>query len=285
MSNRRTDKSNRPPHPFKDVRLDPTGRISPEMVRILLRNSAEYKSIHRARKIYIPIIFALFIVSSYFILEAWLERRDILGTSSGLIGVLGALWAAVSVWALAAYIQGKRRVFIDRLAAGQVKELQEEEERLAQESEGGTLDLTSLWFTTQKRIDVYHNIATAQAESSFKVGRIAAISGFVSVLALGALAAFAVSTTAAIAASVVGASGAAMGGYIGATFMKAQAQASAQLRQFFLQPVETARLLGIERLLTTLEPEHRADAVMELIRATPPLPPWDNSQEHREPTT
>lgn len=61
-----------------------------------------------------------------------------------------------------------------------------------------------------------------------------------------------------------------MSGYIGATFMKAQAESSKQLRQFFLQPVEFSRLLGVERLINTLPVEQRSAAVQNVVRTMMP---------------
>lgn len=49
--------------------------------------------------------------------------------------------------------------------------------------------------------------------------------------------------------------------------MKLQAEASAQLRQFFSQPVEFSRLLGAERLIESLPPEQRAASVQLVIQA------------------
>lgn len=87
---------------------------------------------------------------------------------------------------------------------------------------------------------------------------------------------FAPTGTAAIAASVVAVAGAALSGFVGATFMKSQSEASGQLREFFLQPVEFARLLGAERLLglvTTEEAKERAiEQVIKAMAHTPKDP-------------
>jgi len=160
----------------------------------------------------------------------------------------------------------KRQFFaVQRL--GLVEKIQEDEKELAAEAEQGKLDLANLWAANQRRIDYYHDVAMDQAKSSYKTGRRAMIAGFVTVIALGVVAAFALSATASVAASVIGVAGAAMGSHIGATFMKALAEASAQLSQFFLQPVEFSRLLDAERLLDTLEPEQRGAAAQQVIQA------------------
>lgn len=46
-----------------------------------------------------------------------------------------------------------------------------------------------------------------------------------------------------------------------------QAQGSRKLSQFFLQPVESARLLGAERLLQSLQPEQRSEAVSVKVKS------------------
>lgn len=192
------------------------------------------------------------------------------GPDAQTVGVLAPIAMAIAV--LYTYVLSmalmeirRRRYFFDRIRFGLVDALQRDEKQIAEQAQDGQLDLPSLWAATQRRIDVYHEIATSQAASSFKIGQIAMISGFGVVVLLGIVAAFAKDGTASIAASVAGVAGAAMGAYIGSTFMKAQAEASAQLSQFFLQPVEFARLLGAERLLETLEPSERSVAVQRVI--------------------
>ncbi len=97
--------------------------------------------------------------------------------------------------------------------------------------------------------------------------------GFMVVLILGIVAALAGDGTAALAAGAVGVAGAAMSAFIGATYIKAQSMASEQLKQFFVQPVEFARLLAAERLLgKEMDDSVRAAAITILIQglARPP---------------
>jgi hypothetical protein len=176
----------------------------------------------------------------------------------------------ITFFFLAVHAARQRRLFADRVKFGIVRDLQDDEQRLAEESLDGKTDFASLWAITQRRIDLYHGIATAQAESSFKVGQRATVAGFVAVIILGIVAAFAKNGAAAIAASVIGVAGAAMSGYVGATFMKAQSEASAQLRQFFLQPVEFSRMLGVERLVETLPDSDRPAAVQQIVKSMMP---------------
>jgi hypothetical protein len=149
--------------------------------------------------------------------------------------------------------------------------LQEQESAVATEAKDhGGLDLASLWPVTQKRIDFYHEIALEQSRKSFRNGQIAMIIGFLSVIGVGFLAAFAKNGTASIAAAAVGVAGAAMSGLIGATFLKSQTEASSQLRQFFSQPVELLRVLGAERLVEVLPEAERAEAVQQIIKSMTP---------------
>jgi hypothetical protein len=178
---------------------------------------------------------------------------------------LGSLiFVAVAYFVLAGlglYRNFLRRQLQDRLRLGIVTTLQKEEKELAA---SGT-DFDALWVLTQKRIDFYHEIATQQARSSFRSGQFAAYAGFAIVVLIAIFAAFTNSGTGAIAASVIGVAGAGLSAYVGATFMRAQESSAAQLRAYFLQPVEFARVLAAERLLGTLEADHRARIVEQII--------------------
>lgn len=141
-------------------------------------------------------------------------------------------------------------------------------EELQDVDEPGELETARMWASTQRRIDYYHEIALRQARQSYLSGQISAYIGFSVVVAAAGLAAFSTSGTAAVAASVVGVAGAGLSGYIGATFMKSQAEASAQMREFFLQPVETSRMLNAERLVQTINDDaERSKAVQEIVKA------------------
>ncbi|HMS18763.1 MAG TPA: hypothetical protein PKA37_18125 [Planctomycetota bacterium] len=151
-------------------------------------------------------------------------------------------------------------------------------EVVAATGDSDDLSLRVLWALTQQRIDLYHRLATNQSSTSFRIGQIIMIAGFLVVIGLGALATFAPNGTAAIAASVVAVASAALSGFVGATFMKSQSEATSQLREFFLQPVEFARLLAAERLVNTLEdPETKVRAIEQVIKAM--APPVERSSQ------
>jgi hypothetical protein len=91
------------------------------------------------------------------------------------------------------------------------------------------------------------------------------------IVAVAAIAAFTTSGTGVIAASVIGVAGAGLSAYIGSTFMRAQSDASAQLREYFLQPVEFSRMLSAERLVNSIDvPADKSQAVQEIIKAMMP---------------
>lgn len=231
--------------------------------RVLWRESEEYKALNKWRWVILVVglVLAVCVGTLFYVLSDLGGSRGLKLLYSAYAGLIIGTFPLL-LFNMRAKVE--RGAFDDRLTLGLVSELQNEEQQLA-EAEGNT-DLASLWAITQKRIDLYHSIATSQAQNSFRVAQVSAMAGFVAILSLGGLAAFSDGTSA-IAASVVGVAGAAMGGYIGATFMKAQAEASVQLRAFFLQPVQFSRMLGAERLLDGLPDPERAAAVQLIIKS------------------
>lgn len=249
---------------------DPRG-MSPDELRVLWRESPDYIAFKRVRwrGLIISLIVAVLVGTGAWLLsdvfDGGYENR--IDPQSKIVVAIGMAFALLYAYVAMALLmeQRARRRFNDRVRFGLVENLQRRERKLAEEAKNGQLDLASLWAANQERIDTYHEIATSQADSSFKVGQWAMIAGFGVVVVLGFVAAFAKDGTASIAASVAGVAGAALSAYIGSTFMKAQTEASKQLSQFFLQPVEFARLLGAERLLETLDKSERTVAVQRVI--------------------
>ena len=108
---------------------------------------------------------------------------------------------------------------------------------------------------TQQRLDVYHQIATSQPRRSFAFGQCAAIFGFLILVASGFAVSIVTSNSAVVATGVLGISGAGLDAYIGATFVKSQAQASDQMRDYFKQPLAFLDILlrkGYWKRLTIL---------------------------------
>ncbi|BAS17618.1 conserved hypothetical protein [Arthrobacter sp. Hiyo8] len=129
-------------------------------------------------------------------------------------------------------------------------------------------DFEQIWALTQRRLEYYHEIAISQSRQSFISTQISTGIGFLVIIYVGWLASQSSNDIGRISAGAVGVAGGALSAYIGRTFMKAQSEASAQLQQFFLQPVEFSRLLGLERLIESLPADERATAVRQIIRST-----------------
>lgn len=177
----------------------------------------------------------------------------------GVIGaVLGGMATVLS--SITNRYESKRR-------ETRVIEIQLAEREVADSTEEEDLKLAKLWAVTQKRIDFYHDIAIKQSKRSFIGAQVAMYVGFFALLALGGIAVTAQNPTAAITAGGLGVASTALSGFVAATFIKAHSEASAQLRDFFLQPVEFSRMLGVERLVESLDANHRSEAVQQIIRS------------------
>lgn len=113
----------------------------------------------------------------------------------------------------------------------------------------------ALWDLTQKRINAYHKIATGQSKASFVSTQFVTYVGFALIVLVGFIAARATTTAGAVSAGAVGVIGGGLSAYISATAMKTQSEANQQLREFFFQPVEFARMLAAERLLEAIHDE------------------------------
>jgi ABC-type multidrug transport system fused ATPase/permease subunit len=202
-----------------------------------------------------------------------------------LAGFLPLLAAAIGVFFGLMVARRSRADEAER--AKRRNELQEKESQLAAEAAQGQLDLATLWAVTQERIDFYHDIAIKQSRRSFFGGQLATWFGFLAVIGLGVFAASAKSATAAIAAGASALGAGALSAFIGATFLRSQTESSAQLRQFFSQPVEFIRILGAERLVETLDGNQRAAAVQQIIKSmtpvgTPELPEAPKDEEKKK---
>ncbi|MGW4489766.1 TRADD-N-associated membrane domain-containing protein [Amycolatopsis sp. NPDC004368] len=134
------------------------------------------------------------------------------------------------------------------------------------EAESLTLDLNSLWQLTQERLDLYHDIATGQAERSYRNSRAASIVGF-TIIAI-AIVASGISNSlgGALTVGIIGVAGGALAGYVSRTFLKMHETSTQHLSSYFDQPLLFSQLLAAERLLNMLDGELRAEAVREIIR-------------------
>lgn len=139
------------------------------------------------------------------------------------------------------------------------------------------LELAALWDTTHARLDLYHQIATGQAKTSFRNAQIAMVAGFLLLILFAGIALWASTTAVAIVAGGLGAVSAALAGYIAKTFIRSQEAAATHLRSYFDQPLELSRYLAAERLVADgdLSQEQRGEILSALVQAmvAGPQPP------------
>ncbi|GAA2507983.1 hypothetical protein GCM10010406_50710 [Streptomyces thermolineatus] len=141
------------------------------------------------------------------------------------------------------------------------------------------LALPELWKVTHGRLDMYHGIATRQANHSFRNAQFAMLTGFVLLVVFVVIALNASTTAGAVVAGGLGAVAAALAGYVSHTFVRSQESAAAHLRSYFDQPLEFARYLAAERLIqdSELDSAQRAEVLTALVQAmvAGPQPPPD----------
>ncbi|MEU5331394.1 TRADD-N-associated membrane domain-containing protein [Streptomyces parvus] len=139
------------------------------------------------------------------------------------------------------------------------------------------LELAALWDATHARLDLYHQIATSQARTSFRNAQIAMSAGFLLLVLFAGIALWASSTVVAIVAGGLGAVSAALAGYVAKTFIRSQEAAATHLRSYFDQPLELSRYLAAERLVADgdLSREQRGEILTALVQAmvAGPQPP------------
>ncbi|MFE5958929.1 hypothetical protein [Streptomyces rubiginosohelvolus] len=142
------------------------------------------------------------------------------------------------------------------------------------------LGLPELWEATHARLDLYHQIATGQAKTSFRNAQIAGGVGFFLLVVFAGIAVWASTTAVAIVAGGLGAVSAALAGYVAKTFIRSQEAAATHLRSYFDQPLELSRYLAAERLVADgdLSQEQRGEILSALVQAMvagpqPPAPP------------
>ncbi|MFG2109706.1 hypothetical protein [Micromonospora chersina] len=163
------------------------------------------------------------------------------------------------------YRRAQFRLYRDRVELEQAKgEVRNAETKLA-ERDSSRFDFTSLWHLTSKRLDYYHEIATQQANASFRRAQLAMGSGFAILLLALITSLLAQTLVSSITIAFIGGLSAALGGYIGRTFLRSQETASGNLQGYFHQPLELSRILIAERLLQELPEDRRADGTLRII--------------------
>jgi hypothetical protein len=137
----------------------------------------------------------------------------------------------------------------------------------AEERARDSLELRALWDVTNKRLELYHRIATSQARTSFYSAQAAMTIGFASLIVFAVLTANAHTAAHSIVTGALGAGSAAFAGYISRTFVRSQEASAAHLRAYFAQPMQLFRYLAAERLLEGMDPAQRATVAADLARA------------------
>lgn len=186
--------------------------------------------------------------------------------------IYGALALLVALLANA-YILLFRRLELRRQLRGRLiveaaqEALQSVEESVFSKisSSASELELSSLWDATHKRLNLYHSIATEQAQISFRRANAAMIIGFVIVGLSIPIALISNGIATSISISLLGAIAAALSAFIGQTFIRSQETAADHLRAYFLQPLEFSRYLVAERLLNTLGEERKSEGILLIV--------------------
>jgi hypothetical protein len=176
-----------------------------------------------------------------------------------------ALIVCLVAWIL--HLQVLRRNYADQLLLARSKQELVDAERKVENVDYGdrSLDLTSLWTLTHKRLDYYHEIATTQARTSFRNAQFAMSIGFGALALCLLISLLARGVASSIVTAVLGAAGATLGGYVARTFLRSQESAAAHLRAYFLQPLEFSRYLVVERLLDTLPDRAKTKGILTLV--------------------
>ncbi|MFE9181769.1 hypothetical protein ACFYMB_00385 [Micromonospora haikouensis] len=235
--------------------------LTPQQLKRLWKATPEGAKVARVLKIFwIPLIFG----GAYLQVTVWWNLSDTpwLRVLSQIVGV--AVWFVGCALAVALfdiiYSDPKFNNFQVQLESSRLLAAFNEEL-------DSSLDLKDLWVLNQRRLDLYHRIATNQSRSSFRNAQMAASIGFLLLIASAVLAWYSKSVAAAVTTGSIGAFGGALGAYLGRTFIKSQEGAAAQLRQYFDHPVELSKILVVERLVERLPPEDRASTIQIMAQS------------------
>jgi hypothetical protein len=133
------------------------------------------------------------------------------------------------------------------------------------ETNTNSLQTAVLWADTVERLDRYHKLVTNQADTSYLMAQLAAVSGFLILLSAAIAAVFAHTNLASGVVGGLGALGAGIATYIGKTFQRSYEQANSRLLAYFQQPLDLSRILISKSLLDQLGPKAKDEAVLIMI--------------------
>jgi hypothetical protein len=128
-------------------------------------------------------------------------------------------------------------------------------------------DLQNLLLVNRTQLNVYQDIATKDAKAASRNSRFAMIIGFL-ILVVGAVVTIRTpDSTSKIVVGALASLGSVLSGYIGQTFLRAQAQAMRQLNFYFRQPLVASYLLSAERIAIKLDdPTSTKKALLDVIK-------------------
>lgn len=129
-------------------------------------------------------------------------------------------------------------------------------------------EFLAYWQYTHTRLNSFHQEASLQIRSAYRLAQVTSVLGFLVVVALGVAPAWpSANTTQTLVAGALAAIAAAMSAYIGRTFQETYRQALQQSMTFFDQPVVASRLLAAERLVGRLHTDDAKDEALLMIIA------------------
>jgi hypothetical protein len=128
-------------------------------------------------------------------------------------------------------------------------------------------DLQNLLLVNRTQLNVYQEIATDDAKAASRNSRFAITIGFLILLVGAAVAIRTPDSTSKIVVGALASIGSVLSGYIGQTFLKAQAQAMKQLNYYFRQPLVASYLLSAERIALKLgDVDSTKKALLDVIK-------------------
>jgi hypothetical protein len=168
------------------------------------------------------------------------------GVALALGSVAGLFFVILLCW-LALQNNTRHSWFVaDELASRQLSIETTADEIAKQIKAGGGTgpEFATFWKETYTRLNSYHAEARSQLRSAYILAQVAAAFGFVTLLVLGIIAAFAASSILTIVAGAAATVGAGLAAFISKTFQATYTQALGQRMAYFDEPVEIARLLA-----------------------------------------
>ncbi|QKG21037.1 TRADD-N-associated membrane domain-containing protein [Actinomadura verrucosospora] len=247
------------PRPGTDGSHEPT--LTVEQLKVIWQGTPEGRVVARVRKVFwAPLV----LIGLYLAATFWWDlgnavwQRVLFESLGAVAWVLGCA-VAFAVFEIA-YADPKFNNY----------QIQFQREQLLADYQtdlNASLELSDLWVLNQRRLDLYHQIATNQAKSSFRYAQLAAGLGFLVLIGAAVTVWFSDSTTTAVTTGAIGVFGGSLGAYLGGTFMNVQRAAAEQLRQYFDHPLELSKILISERLLENIPADQRVESVQHLMRS------------------